>query len=1008
MLLEGTVTGRARRRFDREIEIAANLRHPHIVSVFDSGMTADGRRYVAMEFVPGRPLDWYAFDKLKRRGKGRQERQRIDQCVRLTSKIAAGVAHAHANGVVHRDLKPSNVLVDSQGVPRVVDFGLARPASIHQGAASLTHEFVGTPAFAAPEQFSGDPTRVDARTDVYALGVIFYGLLTGRQPYPCEGSLAELVRHITHTDPTPPSRYLPRFPRDLETIVLKSLAKAPDRRYPSAGALVDDLEDYLASRPISARRDSTLYVLHRLAMRHRIPAAAVLLVVITILCSTIGLVVMARDLDRQRRAALENFDDSTFHRARLMAATGEMKEGERLLWTSAIQSGFRPQAPLHTSEPSWRARRGVWGLMEYYSHIPRLMRAHVPPATLVANIDPDARSIHTVSVDGSSRTHSLEGVVINSSPAWITYDSARGDRVYLSPDGTRAAVYSQAQPQGELWIADPVAQTRLAGPILLPAAPKSARFSDDSRWLGVALPAGTLRILDASTLSLVHELVAPDGEIESIAFSRDRGQVLACVKPDRQVPTIRVWSTDRWIREPRDREVGEMEPLRHHTFQFMSITDDGATIAAAMGPTVLVWHTDTPPDAPLWADHGAPVRHLVVVPPGAKALLNPGPALLTTSADGVLRAWRLADLSPIQSWRTPDPPVAIDIDPDHDLMAIVDATNSLSAYPISERPFFRTFDSLTEHGVYALAASADGSLVAWGSGAGDLRFRNLRTGLTSQPIDAAGDAAILCCDLTPDGDLALIGDDDGRLRIWDTHTSAVVQTLVESGPQLWSACFSPDGRWIAAADFGGRVRVWDRRTSAEPRVLIGPAARTTQIRFSHDGALLAMSSIKVGAPVTVWDAATGLVVHQLPMPMFSTRAVAFSHDSSRLAAGSDQQSVHVFNLQTAQRESIIPGLPWHVFDLAYHPSGHVLFCIGRGPELLVLDPDSQGILANFKLHTKSLFAIALRADGTQLITSGEDRWLGLWDFEQLRTFIKGNENYWIERLATTPPQSTGR
>ncbi|MDL1904708.1 serine/threonine protein kinase [Synechococcales cyanobacterium CNB] len=235
MLLAGAfASDRQRRRFEREVEIAARLRHPNVVTVFESGQTPDGRPFVAMEFVNGVPIDRYVRDRLPEPG-----RDRTDAVLRLFLAIASGVAAAHAAGVIHRDLKPSNVLVDADGVPRVLDFGLARPITDHPEA-TVTHEFAGTPAYAAPEQFIGDAAAIGTATDVYALGVMLYTALTGRHPYPRDGSLAELAQHAASTDPAPPSRYVDRAqiagegPR--ETLPQRRLDGGGHRRLPVRAA----------------------------------------------------------------------------------------------------------------------------------------------------------------------------------------------------------------------------------------------------------------------------------------------------------------------------------------------------------------------------------------------------------------------------------------------------------------------------------------------------------------------------------------------------------------------------------------------------------------------------------------------------------------------------------------------------------------------------------------------------------------------------------------------------
>jgi hypothetical protein len=272
--------GSARKRFQREVQIVAQLEHPHIVSVFDSGLTAHGQPYFVMEYVRGLELDRHVHE----------HDLAVDGVLRLFCTILHAVQHAHERGVVHRDLKPSNILIDEHGQPKLVDFGLARPLlASRDSLASLTGQMMlGTVAYMSPEQVRVNPEEIDARTDLYSLGVILYELLTGTSPYPATSQILDLLRHITESSPRAPTRSWnsstglgrrtgrerksgARCPIDaeLETIVLEAIAKEPARRYPSARAFADDLERYLAGQPIQARRDSGIYVLRKKLARNR-------------------------------------------------------------------------------------------------------------------------------------------------------------------------------------------------------------------------------------------------------------------------------------------------------------------------------------------------------------------------------------------------------------------------------------------------------------------------------------------------------------------------------------------------------------------------------------------------------------------------------------------------------------------------------------------------------------------------------------------------------------------
>jgi tetratricopeptide (TPR) repeat protein len=261
---------RQRRRFEREIDLAASLRHTGIVTVHESGTTPDGRLYCVMEFVDGLPIDAHV----------RGTRSSTRDTVRLFIRVCEAVHHAHRHGVLHRDLKPSNILVDAQGQPRILDFGVARPLaadSPEAAAALMTRdgEFLGTFAYASPEQLEADPARIDARTDVYALGVILYELLAGKRPYSVSTGVAASVRAIQHEVPVRPSKLGAATDRDLDTIALRALAKDRERRYGSAADLARDLQHWLTGEAIDARRGSTWYVLRKTLRRHWLVSSAV-------------------------------------------------------------------------------------------------------------------------------------------------------------------------------------------------------------------------------------------------------------------------------------------------------------------------------------------------------------------------------------------------------------------------------------------------------------------------------------------------------------------------------------------------------------------------------------------------------------------------------------------------------------------------------------------------------------------------------------------------------------
>jgi eukaryotic-like serine/threonine-protein kinase len=332
-------------RFKREGKILALLAHPHIAELIDAGVTSAGNPYLVLEYVDGEQIDRYCD----------QRQLDLPTRIHLFLQVLDAVAAAHANLIVHRDLKPSNVLVRKDGEVKLLDFGIAKLIEAENNPRQTAFTVGGTaltPEYAAPEQLKGEPITVS--TDVYALGVLLYLLLTGRHPAgEGQSSPAELVKAIVEGEPLRPSdavgvamsngddaaagallrsasvEKLRRVLRgDLDTILAKALKKDPRERYASVGAFADDLRRYLKSEPIKARPDTLMYRAGKFARRHRAGLLIALLALAGVAAGVTGMLVQARTARIQRDLAL-----------RQLARAERMTDLNELLLSNAAPMG---------------------------------------------------------------------------------------------------------------------------------------------------------------------------------------------------------------------------------------------------------------------------------------------------------------------------------------------------------------------------------------------------------------------------------------------------------------------------------------------------------------------------------------------------------------------------------------------------------------------------------------------------------------------------------------------
>jgi non-specific serine/threonine protein kinase/serine/threonine-protein kinase len=313
----GLASSQALRRFELEAEVLGRLQHPGIAQVFEAGTTPEGQPFFAMELVRGESLIRYADLQAL------TTRERLE----LFAKVCDAVQHAHTKGVIHRDLKPVNILVDSTGQPKILDFGVARVTQHDVQAVTIQTDLgqiIGTVPYMSPEQIEGDPANLDTRSDVYALGVILYELLTGRMPYDLSKKLIhEAARIIQEDEPTRLSSINRALRGDIETIALKALEKDKARRYQAASDLGSDITRFLRSEPIAARPASRSYQLRKFVKRNKALVGGVVAAFVLLASGLAGTSYGLVRAEEQRRIANANAE-----RAQEQAERAEAQRAE--------------------------------------------------------------------------------------------------------------------------------------------------------------------------------------------------------------------------------------------------------------------------------------------------------------------------------------------------------------------------------------------------------------------------------------------------------------------------------------------------------------------------------------------------------------------------------------------------------------------------------------------------------------------------------------------------------
>jgi serine/threonine protein kinase/WD40 repeat protein/Flp pilus assembly protein TadD len=897
-------------------------------------------------------------------------------------QVAEALAYAHRQGVLHRDIKPSNLMLDTVGRVWITDFGLAKTDDSDE----LTNpgDMVGTLRYMAPERFQG---RADPRSDVYGLGITLYEMLTLRQAFGASNR-HELIEQITHTDAPLPHKADPKIPRDLETVVLKAIAKEPDRRYATAEAMAEDLRRVLADRPIHARRSSTAEQVWRWCRRNpavaSLAAAALVLVVAVAIISALAASRLGKEQTKTlKQLQLTQRAETQATNAKNQALQAEQVATRRLFRSLVEQArasrysrrlGQRFKSLEVLAEAARIARdRQMAGenFLELRNEVigclalPDLRVAREWPGWPAGSfgLDFDGKLERYARVDRGGKV-SVGRVPHDAKLAPLpAYEP--NPEVRFSPDGQFLALGHASGPR-QVW---KFKVWKLSGqdPLFVPVPiEETARgsnafdFSPDSRQLAVGHENGSISLYDLTTGQRLRNLKA-GAPPWRLAFHP--------TKPLLAVTSHAVVE----IRDLTDGKVVAQLPHVAYAYPWAAWHPDGKTLATVGGEQIIfLWDVST----------GKQIGRLEGPTGGGITFTfnHAGNLLASTSWDSMLRLW---------DWRTGKMLFStqatvtrpLHFSPDDHLLAAEVIGNKLRIWEVTTGRGYRTLvrdPILGKTECFTTAIDRDGRLLVVGTKDG-FGLWDLKSNEELRFIRLPGINHVL---FEPSGALLTNGE-VGLLR-WPFKVDAASPGLVRVGPPQKlplpgtpnQIARSRDGRVVASAQYWGAHVLFPDR----PPVSLSPHEDVRYLAVSPDGRWVATGSHGESPLVKVWEAETGKLEQELAAG--SSGQVAFSPDGKWLATTGD--GLRLWATGSWQQRLRFESRP--LVGLAFSPDSRMLaFETGYGV-IRLIDPDASGEKEWARLEDPDQHQaghINFSPDGTQLIKTGGNR-IAIWDVRAIR------------------------
>jgi WD40 repeat protein/tRNA A-37 threonylcarbamoyl transferase component Bud32 len=929
-------------RFRAEAEAAASLQHPHIVAIHETG-ECGGQHYFSMDYVAGTNL----ADAV------RSQSLPPVRAAQVLKAITEAVHYAHQKGILHRDLKPSNIILDEAGEPHVTDFGLAKRLG-GDSELTLTGQVLGSPGFMPPEQATGQPSRVDVRSDVYGLGAILYYVLTGRPPFQA-ATLTDTLKQLNEAEPISPRLLNPSVPKDLATICLKCLEKEMPRRYPSAQGLTEELGRFLRGEPILARPIGLVGKAGRWCRRNPRLAGMTAALVLSLGLGLMAVLYQWQQAERQRLSAVANelLARQNAYAADMLLAQHALTVNNRALAVSLLDK-HRPRGKAESRKQKAEIdlRHWEWRYLWQLCQGDEWFTLHQYPVS----VGPLA-----LSKDGKVLALRKGGEValwdLDIKRPLRELPNAATGALAFSPTGSLLAVGSRdaaGQPGIDLW---DVSTGQLTKTLPHKAEVRSVAFSPDAKLLATFDNRGGVAVVElgfGNTLTNFDLRPPRHRPAGVVAFSPD-GSRLAVGEDYGGIHLLSL----------RAGTVVQVQMPFNDGTSTLVFSPDADVLAAAFGAIICLYDARSGEALGQLTNHTEWVSGLAFTPDGRQ--------LASASSDGTIRIWSVADRSELRClWSSREGLAGLALLPDGKTLVSGGWAGSVCFWDAagSHQALAHTNLAIS----FGFESQADVARAGYAPGA-----------LDPKVVRRLGVA------FAPDSRTFITTDPNGILGVWEVQPLRQIETLSALGSNHWGVALSADGRWLAAGDTGGKLTIWDWTTRRAVTNLALPFEWFGHLRFSRSGHYLLAWVVfnETVVQTRIWQIGDW---HEIPLTQRQSDRLwskDLSYDDRLLATGYADGAVKLWQFPSGEWEATFTNHSAGVFETLFSPDGRVLISTSWDTSIRLCDVATRRKLATLRGHSSIVWGAALSPDGRRLATGGSSSRdaVKLWDLEAHRELL---------------------